>query len=168
MQTSSATPISFYEHLAPQAPVDESSTQDAQWHPIKCAPESEEPIISIKVVTWNIWFDKVEQRKRFEAALKELLAIPELDIVCLQEVTKEFLGWLQSASKIRADWILTDRWDVDHFRETEETWYGCMFLVNRKWRGNVRAWVQKFPTSKMKRFVIMAEFFQGDETMVFP
>lgn len=166
METSSATPIDFYEHVIPEVRLDFATTEDPDWHPIEFKREASDPINSLRIVTWNVWFDKVQQKTRFLGALDELFKLPDVDIVCLQEVTKEFLGWLKSTPEIRADWLVTDRWDADHAREVPENYYGCIFLLRKKWAGNVRAWVQKFPTSKMGRFVVMAEFFQAGKTLV--
>jgi hypothetical protein len=160
----SATPISFYEYRAGT-----TSADDSDWRPLDSTyPGITNPITDLRIVTWNVWFDKVEKRTRFEGSLKELLAIPALDVVSLQEVTPQFLEWLQFSEEIRSDWLLTNAWDSDHRREIPENWYGCVFLVRKRLAGNIRGWVKKFPTSKMGRFVVMADIFQKEESVVFP
>jgi len=160
----SATPISFYEYRAGTA-----SADDSGWKPLNSSyPEITRPITNLRIVTWNVWFDEVEKQTRFEGLLKELLVIPALDVVSLQEVTPQFVEWLQFSKDIRSDWLLTNCWDSDHRREIPENWYGCVFLLRKRLAGNVRGWVKKFPTSKMGRFVVMTEIFQKRKSVVFP
>jgi hypothetical protein len=164
LQRMSANPIPFYEYGSSDA-----SSHDSGWKSLKSSyPEIMKPITDLTIVTWNVWFDEVEKEMRFEGVLKELLAVRGVDIVSLQEVTPQFVEWLQLSHEIRSDWLLTNCWDSDHLREIPEKWYGCVFLVRKKWAGNVRGWVKKFPTSKMGRFVLMAEIFQNKESVVIP
>ena len=156
----SGTRIRFYEY---------STSADGQslWSPIPSnVVENCSPITRLGIATYNVWFDKVEKRTRFEAVLRELISIPAIDLVSLQEVTEEFLHWLQESPEIQAHWVLTNCWDSEHQREIPPNWYGCMLLVTKRWAGNVRGWVKRFPTSKMGRFVVMAEIFQNGSSLV--
>ena len=161
MASAKATPIHFYEHI-PQT----SSTKGGDWRPISSHQPLADSITTLRIVTWNIWYDDLEQNIRFSGALKELLAVPSVDVVSLQEVTPQFLRWMQSSPDIRADWVLTDCWDAEHQQEIPANSYGCVMLVKRKWAANIRGWVKKFPTSKMGRFVVMMEIFQEDASLV--
>lgn len=153
-------PITFLEYH------DAGPSDAPGWKPLSSRSELSDPITEMTVVTWNVWFDKVEKHKRFSGVINEILKLRNVDVVCLQEVTPEFIEWLQLCGEFRTDWILTNCWDSGHQREIPSNWYGCIFLMKKKWGGNVRAWVKKFPTSKMGRFVVMAEVFKGNKSMV--
>src|SRR6202035_4488882 len=162
--TVSATPIEFYEY----ATSDSSSTNDSQWQPLISHAPITEPIVALQLATWNVWFDELEQKTRFSAIIEILLSITSLDIVSLQEVTPEFLKIAQRHPSIQANWVLTDCWDAAHQEELQSSGKGNIFLVRRKCAGNARAWVKKFPTSTMERFVVMLEISQGDTNVVKP
>lgn len=157
-----ATTIYFYEACSNDA------AKKPQWQTISLQSPVVDPIDSLRVLTWNIWFDNLEQRTRFSAILSQILSIPHLDVVGLQEVTPEFLHLAKAHPVIQSDWMLTDYEDEQHKGEVEPTWYGNVFLVRRKWAGSIRGWVKRFPTSTMKRFVVMLEIFQGDTSIVQP
>lgn len=154
-------PVDFYEHV-----FDNASTSQSRWQPVSRSTGSTVCIDEFGIVTWNVWFNELEKQRRFQGFRKELFSFPNVDIVSLQEVTREFLGFLQEDVAIQSDWLMTDTWDISHEREIWPNSYGCIFMVKKKWTGNVRAWVRRFPTSKMGRFVIMAEIFQGDKSVV--
>jgi hypothetical protein len=160
----SATPIELYEY----ATSDGSSAKDSQWQPVSSPTPISDLIEAIQLATWNVWFDELEQKTRFSAIIEVLLSITSLDIVSLQEVTPEFLKLAQRHPSIQANWVLTDCWDAAHQKELHSSGKGNIFLVRRKWAGNIRAWVKKFPTSAMERFVVMLEISQGDSTVVKP
>lgn len=140
----------------------------SQWQPVlSCScpyPAIVDRIDTLRLLTWNIWFDKLEQRNRFVAILEKITSLPNLDIIALQEVTPEFLQLARAHPAIQQDWIFTDYQDQEHQKGIDPTWYGNIFLVRRKWIGNIRGWVQKFPTSTMNRFVVLLEIFQGDNS----
>lgn len=158
--TGQAIPINFYEHIS------RNGCTVQGWQPVADYLETSAPITELRLVTWNVWFDELQKRCRFEGFLKELLSVQPVDVVSLQEVTPEFLGFLQADVNIRAEWVMTDCWDSSHLREVRPNSCGCIFLLKKKWAGNVRAWVRRFPTSKMRRYVIMAEIFQGGKSIV--
>src|SRR5947207_8888269 len=103
----SPMPISFYQY----------HPDDSSWRPLGSYPAITYPILDLRMVTWNIWFDEVQKQNRFLGVLNELLAVTLLDIVSLQEVTPQVVEWLQNSIEIRTDWLLTNCWDTDHQRE---------------------------------------------------
>lgn len=162
-----AVPITFYQLL------DGPNTTKPNWQPIghfsPNEPFADRPK-RLRLITWNVWYEQVEQESRFSGFIKEISTITAspVDIIALQEVTPRFLSWLQADITIGSNWLLTDPWDESHRKGIPENWYGIIFLVNRKWARNIRGWAQAFPTSKMGRFVEMVEFFCGDESIVSP
>lgn len=51
---------------------------------------------SLKIVTFNVWFDSYMIRERFELLVAELES-HKPDIICFQEVTPKFLQWCHDA-----------------------------------------------------------------------
>lgn len=160
MQNETATPIEFYENSSADSP------KLFQWRPASSRGAIVDRIDSLSVVTWNIWFDKLEQDTRYSSVLKELVSIPPIDVIALQEVTPAFLEMIYADITIQRDWLLTDYRDANHRQEIVESWYGNIFLVRRKWARNIRGWVTKFPTSRMGRYLVTLEIFQGDTSVV--
>ncbi len=64
---------------------------------------------SIKVATFNIWFDNFEWKKRTEALLDLLVRDELTDVICLQEVTKKCLNMILQNKEIRKNYRVTDR-----------------------------------------------------------
>src|SRR5277367_3994984 len=164
----SPVPILFYTCVPGIAG---SLSEEPRWRPVvfPTSHTTEQPDIdSIKIATWNVWFDKLEQHARFSGLLKELFPIsgPSVDIIALQEVTPMFLAWLRSSPIIRSEWLMTDRWDLPHETCLPSNWYGNIFLVNQRWENHIRGWVQKFPTSKLGRHVELIELCHGKESKV--
>jgi len=164
----SPVPILFYTCVPGIAG---SLSEEPRWRPVvfPTSHTTEQPDIdSIKIATWNVWFDKLEQHARFSGLLKELFPIsgPSVDIIALQEVTPLFLAWLRSSPIIRSEWLMTDRWDLPHETCLPSNWYGNIFLVNQRWENHIRGWVQKFPTSKLGRHVELIELCHGKESKV--
>jgi endonuclease/exonuclease/phosphatase family metal-dependent hydrolase len=160
MKTELATPVEFYECSF------SDSSKPLQWRPASSRNAVTDRIDSLRLVTWNIWFDKLEQDRRYSSVLKELTSIPSVDVIALQEVTSAFLEMIQVDSIIQKDWLLTDHRDANHRQQITENWYGNIFLVRRKWAGNIRGWVIKFQTSKLGRFLVTVEIFQRDASVV--
>jgi len=154
------TKINLYEYQSAEA--------QPSWRPLASnAIRFSGSITGLRIITFNVWFDNLEKRIRFDGVIRELLSIPSVDVISLQEVTEEFLEWLQETPEIQSDWLLTNCWDADHERELRHpNWYGCILLVTKRWAGNVRGWIKRFPTSKMRRFVVMAEVFQNGKSLV--
>jgi hypothetical protein len=162
METPFASPIRFYGYVDNETEFEKGQ----EWYPVSSHSPFPKQLTTLNLATWNVWFDKLEDRSRFDGVLQELLALPSLDIISFQEITREFLSWLQQGNEIRASWVLTNCWDKEHLQEISDKWYGCIFLVKKELAGNIRAWVKKFPTSKMRRFVVMAEIFEGNTSLV--
>lgn len=162
MSTNPANPILFYEY----APSNSHSAAPSQWIPASSYAPHVDRISSLRVVTWNIWFDRREQDIRFPAVLAELLSIPLVDVICLQEATTSLLDLIRADKTIRQDWLITDYTDENHRWEIPPSWYGNIFLVRKVWAGNIRGWVKRFPTSSMGRFALVLEIGKGDECMV--
>ena len=103
-----------------------SSTSDSsgdlskplQWRPASSRSAVADRIDSLRLVTWNIWFDKLEQNTRYSSVLKELISIPSVDVIALQEVTSAFLEMIQADITIQRDWLLTDYRDANHRQQT--------------------------------------------------
>jgi endonuclease/exonuclease/phosphatase family metal-dependent hydrolase len=157
--------------MATSIPIYEFSTNDKagnpQWLPIAspCPPSPRNHISSIRLLTWNIWFDKLSQEQRFSAIIQQIVSLPHLNIAALQEVTPEFIQLAKAHPQIQREWLLTDYTDEEHGTEVEPTWYGNIFLVRKGWEG-LRGWVRKFETSNMKRFVVILEIQNGSESLV--
>jgi hypothetical protein len=158
METELITAIEFYEYSGDPSKL--------QWRPASARGAIADCIKSLGLVTWNVWFDKLEQDTRHSSVLQELTSIPSIDVIALQEATSAFLEIIQTDTTIQSDWLLTDYRDANHRRQIVENWYGSIFLVRRKWAGNIRGSVTKFPTSKLGRFLLTLEIFQGDTSVV--
>ena len=81
----------------------------------------------LKLVTFNVWFDKRRQERRARALLA-LVEREDAHFVCLQEVTPLFLGWLREAPWVRARYALSDA--VGTTLRGSFT-YGVLLLVRR-------------------------------------
>jgi len=152
----SATPIEFYAYEPGVFPC---------WQP---APnkDNQTTISEISIATWNVWYDRLEQWRRFQGFLKELRKLDNIDILCLQEVTSSFFQWLQDDDSIRATWLLTDRWDANHRQTLADNWYGNMILVKRRFSGYVSGSIMPFQTSRMGRYAMMAKLTIGKDSQV--
>ncbi len=63
---------------------------------------------SIKVQTWNVWFDQFQRKNRFDAILEETLRnLP--DVACFQEVTMEFIQKVNSNQVLSELYYSSDR-----------------------------------------------------------
>lgn len=162
MSRNPANPILFYEY----APLNSHSPESSQWIPVTSHTSKVDRISSLRVVTWNIWFDRREQHIRFPAVLAELRSLPLVDVICLQEVTTSFLELIRADKSIRQNWLITDYTDEIHRREIPPSWYGNILLVRKAWAGNIRGWVKRFPSSSMGRFAVILEIGNDDECMV--
>lgn len=153
-------PATFYEYNSPYR------FEPGQWIPILAHATITDRIDAVRLVTWNIWFDELEQDIRYHFVLDEILSIPLIDIISIQEVTSRFLQLLRMDSRVRKDWLMTDYTDDSHRREIATNWYGNIFLIRKKWAGNIRGWAKSFPTSSKKRFIEIVEIFQENTSVV--
>lgn len=161
MNLGSAISVDFCEYTSSDGP-----SNPSQWIPVSSPTAIADRIDSFRLVTWNIWFDKLEKNIRNYSILRELFSIPSVDVIALQEVTSYFLELVQKEKIICSEWIITDYRDTKHRRGISENWYGNIFLVRKKWAGNIRGWVKGFPTSSKGRFIEILEIFQGDTSVV--
>ncbi|KAK4143247.1 Endonuclease/exonuclease/phosphatase [Dichotomopilus funicola] len=70
-------------------------------------PTVEQP--SYNLVTWNVDYSSSHPAQRLTAILSHLFALsPAIDIIFLQEVSREALSSLLSNLEIRRDWFLSD------------------------------------------------------------
>lgn len=153
--------INFYEYI-----VSNQKSKPSQWTTIHSQIAMADRIESFRLVTWNIWFDKREQDLRNPCILQELFSIPSVDVIAIQEATTQFLELIQADKKIRTEWVITDYRDINHQRAIPLKWYGDIFLIRKKWIGNIRAWVKMFPTSNQGRFIEVLEISQGETSVV--
>lgn len=161
MDTGSTISIDFYEYI-----VSDQQSKPSQWTTINPQIAMGDHIESFRLVTWNIWFDKLEQDLRNSSILQELFSIPSVDIIAIQEATTPFLELIQSDKRIRTGWIITDYRDINYGREISSNWYGNIFLVRKKWIGNIRGWVKMFPTSNQGRFIEVLEISRAETSVV--
>ena len=137
------------------------------WQPVNRNSPFIEVVRSVRLVTWNVWFDELHQELRYKSILQELKSLPFIDIISLQEVTKSFLSILRADEDIQSTWMVTDPWDDGHQRALHDSdiWYRNMFLVRKKWGGCARASVNPLPTV-MGRFIVTLEISVPDESVV--
>ena len=100
---------------------------------------------SLRVITWNVWFDPFFFDERFEALIAIVLG-KSPDVACFQEVTPRF------AAAVRTSSIIAEAYDVS---TNDVAPYGCMVLV----RTELRASFQQvdFEETMMSRSLLVAE-----------
>lgn len=157
-QAEDAEPVDLYEYDSQY-----STPDNARWRPINFLSES---IHSIRLVTWNIWFHRFQQERRFKSVVQELKSLPSVDIIALQEVTKSFLSLLRADKEIQSRWVITECWDDHYQRELQSNiWYRNMFLVRKSWSGFTKASVKRLH-SPMGRFIVTLEISPPDGSVV--
>jgi len=137
------------------------------WRPINRNSQRTKAVHSIRLATWNVWFDELHQELRFKSILQEIKSRPFVDIIALQEVTESFLSILRADKDIQSTWILTDPWDDGHQQALHDSdiWYRNMFLVRKTWGKCTRASVNPLP-SMMERFIVTLEISGPDKSVV--
>jgi endonuclease/exonuclease/phosphatase family metal-dependent hydrolase len=152
-----ARPVVFYEF-----------TSSKDWQP--CRPTSRirtnVDVRRLTVMTWNVWYEPVEDKLRYREILNQIHKAEDLDVIALQEVTPRFLSELRCDEYVRRHWLITNRWDEVHGNVLRENGYGIMFLVNRTLEVNVEASIMSFPTSKSGRYAQLVEMKTGDQIFV--
>lgn len=59
-------------------------------------------INSLTLMTWNVWYERVEEKFRHREILHQIhLLRQEVDVIALQEVTQKFLSELRSDESIQ-------------------------------------------------------------------
>lgn len=86
-------------------------------------------INTIRVLTWNVWFEAMFQVER-ALALLECVKANKPDVCCFQEVTNKFEEALHADKDICRDWIMTS-FD-DQSKKLTKSWYGTMIMVRKK------------------------------------
>jgi hypothetical protein len=156
--------VDLYEYT-PLAPVG----NDGEWSAIKFQQDSTNEILSIRLVTWNVWFDRLHQELRFKSVLEELKSLPAVDVIALQEVTESFISILRADEDFQSAWVITDCWDKSHERGLlqSDIWYRNMFLVRKDWGRCMTASVKRLPSS-MSRFMVTLEIVSSNGTVFTP
>mmetsp|Transcript_42939 Transcript_42939/g.66892 ORF Transcript_42939/g.66892 Transcript_42939/m.66892 type:complete len:463 (+) Transcript_42939:22-1410(+) len=83
---------------------------------------------SLRLVTYNVWFEKRRQKERAHA-LFVILKNSDADVICLQEVTPVFLTWLRDESWVREHYFLSD--SVGTTLKGSQLTYGVIMLWKR-------------------------------------
>jgi hypothetical protein len=140
--------------------------KDGEWSVIKFHPNSTNEIHSIRLVTWNIWFDRLHQELRFKFILHELKSLPAVDVIVLQEATESFLSILREDEGFQSAWLITNCWDAGHERALRsDIWYRNMILVRKDWARCTTASAIRLPSS-MSRFMVTLEILTSNGMVI--
>lgn len=104
-------------------------------------PEAEPGNAALRVVTWNVWFDRRARFRRWSALLQEALAMSP-HVLCLQEVTPEL------AELIAASTWLSLRFHCSDLQHS----YDVLTLVRKDLA--VRWWAVSIPTTLGRRCLV--------------
>lgn len=114
--------------------------------------------MKLRLVTWNVWFAPYEMSLRASAMINILQKVNP-DVICLQEVTCNFLEQIS-----RSQWI-TDKYfcsDPTYDGSTIKKYgYGCAILCKRHLSPSFS--FVKFDNTEMGRHLITARCAIGDE-----
>lgn len=151
-----AVPVAFYEFASSKG-----------WQPYRASRvHTNVGIRRFTLMTWNVWYESVDDRLRYREILDQIHKAGELDVIALQELTPKLLTELRSDEFVRKHWLITDRWDDAHRNVLRENGYGVMFLVNRTLGVDVNSSIAAFPTSKSGRYAQLVEIKTGDQILV--
>jgi len=100
---------------------------------------------SLRVITWNVWFDSFYMEERFHALVTTVLR-RRPDVLCLQEVVPKV------ATSLRASAILTGAYDIS---SNDVRPYGCLILAHKSLRAVFSE--TAFEVSIMNRSLLTAE-----------
>lgn len=136
------------------------------WRPYRAhAPRT--TIRDLTLMTWNVWYEPVEEKLRHREILNQIDLLKEkVDVIALQEVTQRFLTELLRDESLQQHWLITDRWDNAHRKVLPENGYGIMFLVNRAMELNIETSVVAFPKSKSGRYAQLLEMKTENRILV--
>jgi endonuclease/exonuclease/phosphatase family metal-dependent hydrolase len=101
------------------------------------------------LLTWNVWFGEYAFARRNEYILN-LIERQSVDIICLQEVTHEFLSILAQRSRLVADYDISDH---DLSGATIGS-YGVLMMCKKELQASYH--FTEFPTG-MGRSLLSAE-----------
>ncbi|CAK4673265.1 hypothetical protein LEN26_008792 [Aphanomyces euteiches] len=130
----------------------ESTVDTAKWHAALSAPTTVRSPNTLRIVTWNVWFDQMANGCRFEALVGSFLE-HNPDVVCLQEVTRDF------SQALHASTILSDKYEYSPFPVDP---YGCMILARR---GLDSSFQQVSLPTRMHRSLLLCVFDHGESVV---
>eukprot|EP00039_Didymoeca_costata_P016433 m.295143 g.295143 ORF g.295143 m.295143 type:complete len:343 (-) comp16393_c6_seq2:1131-2159(-) len=87
--------------------------------------EQELVLDKLKLLTYNVWFDKSNREERFMEVLS-LLEKESPHVVCLQEICYDVLRILLQSELLRTNYFITNPETV-----TKEDWYGTITLIQK-------------------------------------
>jgi hypothetical protein len=98
--------------VIPPAPVSLQEWREAEWREISgenTLVGDGSPCVSLTTLTQNVWFDKLHKQRRLEALIDIIFArSPAVDVVSLQEMTKDATTWLLADERVRGRFLTTD------------------------------------------------------------
>lgn len=106
----------------------------------------------LKIITWNVWFDKFQFNRRFEE-ISRILKDLSADVICIQEATPAFVKLL-----IQEPWIRRDGYFISDITGDSVDPYGNLMLTKLP---VMEFKMYQFPTSKMQRNVLVADLPVG-------
>ena len=134
----------------------------AVWLPYDPQPEAQpQPDLALAaatlpgqltVVTYNVWFDPLEQKRRWQALLDDV-ARRDADVIAFQEVTRPFLAMLTGQRWVRDGYVLSDGHGQTFGR------YGVVLLI-RASLPIVRLFQHEMP-SQMGRTLVVVDLASG-------
>ena len=110
----------------------------------------------LRVLSFNIWFDRREQVKRFEKLL-EIISSDSInpDIICLQEVTPFFMKTILSKNKfMQTNYIISDNPN----NPNTFVWYGTLIVIKKSLilnqnANNIAFYQSEFETKQMRNLL---------------
>eukprot|EP00298_Acanthocystis_sp_HF-20_P005092 c15363_g1_i1.p1 GENE.c15363_g1_i1~~c15363_g1_i1.p1 ORF type:complete len:257 (+),score=100.42 c15363_g1_i1:135-905(+) len=112
---------------------------------------------SLKVISFNIWFDDNEQELRYKSIV-DTIKKTNADIIGFQEVIPEFEEIIERELNLQKE---NSEYISKKYRRAS---YGCMLLVKRSLEPNFSEIILP---SRMERTMIAAEIYLCDERTVF-
>mmetsp|Transcript_10264 Transcript_10264/g.31622 ORF Transcript_10264/g.31622 Transcript_10264/m.31622 type:complete len:328 (-) Transcript_10264:2503-3486(-) len=85
----------------------------------------------LSIATYNVWFDRRLQRARALATFR-LFESLQPSVICLQEVTPNFLQYMCEDAYIRANYTLSDVQVTDQHQATSVLPYGVLMAVRNE------------------------------------
>ena len=152
----------LYRGSAPPTYTDSTTAKNPENSPITVnEPQSEETSdpVSLRVLTWNIWFENLLSQQRTSALIATIKSLNPLpDICCFQECTSRFELQLGGDEWWRETWAMTKC--ADQFAVTGFS-YGTMMFVRRELVGKMefkaKAWFEPFEVSQTGRGLLIME-----------
>ena len=121
--------------------------------------EETSDLVSLRVLTWNIWFENLLNKQRTSALIATIKSLNPLpDVCCFQECTSRFELQLEKDEWWRETWAMTKC--ADQFAVTGFS-YGTMMFVRRELVGmmefKAKAWFEPFEVSQTGRGLLVME-----------